>query len=118
MINSDTANACFVSAIYLVLVATSVHFNYLSWLILPIIIVSSTYSFLLHGMDKKAAASEQWRVPESKFYLFALIGGWPGSLIGQHVFRNKTQKKKYQNNFMFFIFINVIAVIWVIYPTS
>lgn len=52
----------------------------------------STALFLVYGLDKWAAKRGSARVAESSLHLIALLGGWPGALLGQQLFRHKTSK--------------------------
>lgn len=52
----------------------------------------STALFLVYGMDKWAARRGGARVAEFSLHLVALMGGWPGALLGQQIFRHKTAK--------------------------
>ena len=49
------------------------------------------FGFLSMGIDKRKARKHQWRIPEKTLFLFALLGGSLGSLIGMHLFRHKTK---------------------------
>ncbi|MBK1828413.1 DUF1294 domain-containing protein [Haloferula rosea] len=46
--------------------------------------------------DKRFAISERSRIPEATLHLFELMGGWPGSFLGQRLLRHKVSKKSYQ----------------------
>lgn len=52
----------------------------------------STALFLVYGLDKWAATRGKARVAETSLHLVALLGGWPGALLGQQIFRHKTAK--------------------------
>lgn len=56
----------------------------------------SLLSFCLYWSDKRKAQSGHWRVTEARLHLFELLGGWPGALIAQQVFRHKTRKLGFQ----------------------
>ncbi|MDO8414795.1 MAG: DUF1294 domain-containing protein [Agitococcus sp.] len=47
---------------------------------------------LLYGMDKWQAFRHRPRIPEKILILSTLIGGVPGALVGQYIFRHKTKK--------------------------
>lgn len=47
--------------------------------------------FLSMGLDKRKARKSQWRISEKTLFLFALLGGSLGSLLGMHIFRHKTR---------------------------
>lgn len=52
----------------------------------------STALFIIYGLDKWAARKGQSRIAETSLHLVALLGGWPGALLGQQIFRHKTSK--------------------------
>ena len=59
-------------------------------------LLASLLSFCLDWSDKRKAQSGHWRVTEARLHLFELLGGWPGALIAQQVFRHKTRKPEFQ----------------------
>ncbi|MGN8645740.1 DUF1294 domain-containing protein [Gracilibacillus sp. HCP3S3_G5_1] len=42
-------------------------------------------------IDKRKARNNKWRIPESRIWLLAIIGGALGATIGMHLFRHKTK---------------------------
>lgn len=48
-------------------------------------------AFILMGVDKYQAIKRSWRVPESRFFVLAFIGGAVGIYLGMHCFRHKTK---------------------------
>ncbi|KFF34753.1 cold-shock protein [Pseudomonas aeruginosa VRFPA01] len=58
--------------------------------------LASLLAFALYWQDKRRAARGDWRTPEARLHLFELLGGWPGALIAQQVFRHKTRKISFQ----------------------
>jgi uncharacterized membrane protein YsdA (DUF1294 family) len=52
----------------------------------------ATATFLLYGWDKLQAQRAGRRVPEAQLHVLALLGGFPGSLLGMRLFRHKTRK--------------------------
>lgn len=70
----------------------------------------SFLSFVLYGIDKQAARSRLWRIPENQLHVIALLGGWPGALLAQSFFNHKTRKRSFQGLFLLCVLINVIAL--------
>jgi len=60
-------------------------------------------------LDKHAAQSGQWRIPESTLHLLELAGGWPGAFIAQRLTRHKTSKRSYRVAFWCMVVLNVGA---------
>jgi len=54
--------------------------------------VMSVVCFTAYGLDKRRAVNGSRRVPEQFLHIVALLGGWPGALLGQRQFRHKTKK--------------------------
>lgn len=77
---------------------------------LALIVPASVIAFGAMGYDKRQAKNKGRRIPENTLHLFELVGGWPGSWLGQQVFRHKTRKISYQ--VLFWIIVVVHATIW------
>jgi len=56
------------------------------------ILVASVVAFSITALDKFKARSGGWRVPESRLFGIALLGGSPGLLAAMFLFRHKTAK--------------------------
>lgn len=78
-------------------------------------ILISGVAFLMYGADKSAAEQGRWRTSESTLHTIALIGGWPGALVGQRVFRHKTTKQPFRTVFWFTVIANCVALAWFVY---
>lgn len=48
-------------------------------------------AFVLMGVDKKRAKRNRWRIRERTLFLFPLLGGSLGGLLGMQMFRHKTR---------------------------
>ncbi|KAH7069285.1 hypothetical protein FB567DRAFT_244052 [Paraphoma chrysanthemicola] len=68
--------------------------------------VASGVTFLYYGYDKMQARNMEWRVKETTLHMLALVGGWPGALMGMHFFQHKTRKTGFQAVFW------GIVIIW------
>jgi uncharacterized membrane protein YsdA (DUF1294 family) len=68
-------------------------------------------SFLAFGCDKWKASRGRWRVPEFSLLLLALLGGWPGGLLGMKVFKHKTAKRSFQLKYVLAV-IPFAAEVW------
>jgi len=65
----------------------------------------SFLAFISYGIDKRNAIKGRWRVSERTLHLWTVIGGWPGALVAQKIFRHKTQKRP----FIMMLWLGIIA---------
>ena len=72
---------------------------------LPLInIVACTAMF----MDKYKAEHQKWRIPEKTLFIFALLGGSLGGIIGMYAFRHKTRHKKFSAGFPLILIVQLV----------
>jgi len=88
-------------ALVVLLVAPGVALYRLRDVIAPVLAVIifcgvSAAAFVGQWIDKRKAASGEWRTPEATLHLFELLGGWPGAFLAQRLFRHKTAKLGYK----------------------
>ncbi len=74
------------------------------------ILVINALSFLTVGVDKLKAKRRKWRIPESRFFIFGLLGGASGVYLGMQLFRHKTQHRKFTIGIPVLIILNVICL--------
>ncbi|WP_070988899.1 DUF1294 domain-containing protein [Halofilum ochraceum] len=74
----------------------------------------SVVSFVMYALDKAAAKRGGWRTTEASLHLVELIGGWPGALVAQRVFRHKTRKQPFQFIFWSAVVANMVALAWLL----
>lgn len=72
----------------------------------------SLLSFLQYGWDKLAAIRNAWRVPEKQLIKLDMLGGWPGGLLAQRVFKHKRRKREYMTRF--WLVVAAHAALWII----
>ena len=75
----------------------------------------SAIAFGAMGLDKFKATHNVRRLPESMLHTFELLGGWPGSLLGQRAFRHKTNKTIYQIVFGGIMIFHLLLIGWLLY---
>jgi uncharacterized membrane protein YsdA (DUF1294 family) len=79
---------------------------WLNWkAVLPALVFFSALNFWTIRLDKKKAIKNEWRVAEAQLHLLELLGGWPGSYLGQRRFAHKTAKLSYQVIFWLIVVI-------------
>ncbi|MGE6385812.1 DUF1294 domain-containing protein [Pseudomonas sp. NPDC078416] len=81
-----------------------------SWLPAAIYALMSVIAFALYGYDKKQARQDGQRTPEKLLHATELLGGWPGALLAQQVFRHKTRKFSYQ--LVFWLIVLLHELFW------
>jgi len=80
--------------------------------------VLSVATMAVYGRDKWAAKHQRWRTPERTLHLLALLGGWPGAMLGQKIFSHKTSKRSFQRLFMLSVLCNLLMLSGFFYLTS
>lgn len=75
---------------------------------------ASMVALLFYGYDKWAAIKGWQRVRERSLHVVALVGGWPGALAAQRIFRHKTRKQPFRRIFWVAVSANLAALLWVL----
>ena len=84
--------------------------KYLTILYIAVVSFMSLVTFVAYGFDKRRAQKDGRRVAEKTLQLMALFGGWPGALVGQRVFRHKTQKLSFRIVFWLCVVLHLATV--------
>jgi len=77
-------------------------------------LVASVVTYFAYAWDKSAARNNRWRTQESTLHGLALLGGWPGAALAQHVLRHKSVKAAFRTAFWFTVLVNCAALAWLI----
>jgi uncharacterized membrane protein YsdA (DUF1294 family)/cold shock CspA family protein len=77
---------------------------------------ASVLTFLLYAADKSAAERGGWRIREQTLHMLALIGGWPGAVVGQQLLRHKRSKASFQWVFWTAALFNVSGFLLLVSP--
>ncbi|MFZ1875355.1 MAG: DUF1294 domain-containing protein [Chania sp.] len=96
---------------YLSLVLVSVGCLYFSNPLWVWLLLVNLLTLLVYGGDKLAACKGWQRVPEITLLLLGLIGGWLGAILGQQLFRHKTQKQPFKTYFMLSVVLNLLVIL-------
>ena len=94
---------------YLLLILAAVASILTSYPVVMWLLLINVLTMVMYGADKMAARKGMRRVPEATLLVFGVTGGWPGAIVGQQLFRHKTQKQPFKTYF----FISVIVSITV-----
>lgn len=71
-------------------------------------------TLFLMRMDKQKAIKEQFRIPERTFFLLSILGGALGTYIGMHLFRHKTEHRRFTIGIPILIIWNGFALIYLL----
>ncbi|MBO9686254.1 DUF1294 domain-containing protein [Roseateles chitosanitabidus] len=76
----------------------------------------SLATFIVYFMDKRAARLGQWRVKEATLHGLALLCGWPGALLAQHLLRHKSAKPRFRRVFWLSVMLNILGFVVLFTP--
>lgn len=71
--------------------------------------------FISMWIDKRRAVNNQWRIPEVNLFLYALIGGSLGCILGMHIFHHKTRHWYFLYGMPAILIIQVALILYLIY---
>lgn len=85
--------------------------NYL----LAYLTVVNIISFSLMGLDKKKAARQKYRIPEKQLFIWVIIGGSLGGVLGMQIFRHKTKHPQFKYGFPLILLVHLllISMFWI-----
>lgn len=78
----------------------------------PLYAGASALCFAFYAIDKSAARAGRERISESMLLSLGLIGGWPGAIVAQRLFRHKTAKRSFRIRFWISVLANVAVFAW------
>ncbi|EDE4817457.1 DUF1294 domain-containing protein [Salmonella enterica subsp. enterica serovar Enteritidis] len=81
-------------------------------------LLANVLTLAIYGVDKTAARKTWRRVPESTLLVFGVVGGWPGAIVGQQLFRHKTQKQPFKTYFIVSVIVSTVVTVAIyrLYP--
>ncbi len=86
--------------------------NITPWWIFIGYISASFLTILEYAWDKYKAKRGKWRTSEATLHILELLGGWPGALIAQQIFRHKNRKASFQIQFWFIVVAHLSFWAW------
>lgn len=89
----------------------------MGWLPLAVVgwyAAASLVTLVMYRIDKSAAQGGGRRTPEATLHMAGLVGGWPGALLAQQLFRHKTVKQPFQAVFWMTVALNLVALGWLV----
>lgn len=75
------------------------------------LVIINLIAFLSMFIDKKKAKWGRWRIPEDTLFLYAILGGAIGSIVGMYTFRHKTKKPKFYIGMPTLLVLQILAVV-------
>ena len=97
---------CFVLLIFAAIGSFFSSSSFAVWFLLINVLTMAIY-----GADKTAARKGMRRVPETTLLLYGVVGGWPGAILGQQLFRHKTQKQPFKTWFLMSVVVSILATL-------
>jgi len=82
------------------------------WWVDALYLGASVLCAAVYGIDKFAARRGGDRVPEAMLLTLGAVGGWPGAIVAQQVFRHKTVKRSFRVSFWLSVVANVAVFAW------
>lgn len=79
----------------------------------------SAVALVAYALDKRASLRPgRRRTPERTLHTLELLGGWPGALLAQRLYRHKTRKPRYQLIFRLIVAAHLTAWAALAYAAS
>jgi len=97
---------------FLAFLAATVMAGKLPLAIPGVYLAASVLAFVAYAIDKFAAVNNQRRIAENILHLLGLLGGWPGALVAQKMFRHKSSKSSFQGMYWVTVALNCCALGW------
>lgn len=103
---------------YLLLISAAVGSIFTSHPVAMWFLLANVLTLAIYGIDKTAARKTWRRVPESTLLVFGVVGGWPGAIVGQQLFRHKTQKQPFKTYFIVSVIVSIVVTVAIyrLYP--
>lgn len=103
---------------YLLLISAAVGSIFTSHPVAMWFLLANVLTLAIYGIDKTAARKTWRRVPESTLLMFGVVGGWPGAIVGQQLFRHKTQKQPFKTYFIVSVIVSIVVTVAIyrLYP--
>jgi uncharacterized membrane protein YsdA (DUF1294 family) len=74
------------------------------------LIIINAINFFTMGYDKKQAKRGRRRIPEKRFFTYAVTGGALGGCLGMYTWRHKTKHLSFTLGFPALIAFNILCV--------
>ena len=78
------------------------------------LLIVNILGFLAMGIDKWKAKTGRWRIPEDTLFMFTILGGGIGTILGMYTFRHKTKTPKFTIGMPAIFVLEVILIVYLI----
>lgn len=112
----ESAMPLWFAALFVMTIVALAVFGMVRWAVPAFYAAVNLLLFLAYWLDKEAARKAAQRTPEARLHLLALIGGWPGALLAQRLFRHKSSKRSFQQIYWTTVVLHCAALIWLLTP--
>lgn len=112
----ETALPLYFAAAFMILIVAMPLLGLLPWKMWIYYAAINIVTWFFYMFDKQAARKSRQRTPENTLHLLALIGGWPGALLAQHMFRHKSSKRSFQQTYWATVVLHCCALTWLLTP--
>lgn len=75
------------------------------------LVIINFLGFIIMGIDKLKAKRGSRRISENTLFMFTILGGGVGTILGMYIFRHKTKKKKFTVGMPIILIIEVLLFI-------
>ncbi len=75
----------------------------------------NVFAFVLYGIDKRRARTNQWRISEKNLLGLAWLGGAIGAVCGMYLFRHKTRHVRFRVQVPLALALWCLGVGWAIF---
>ncbi|MEP9089088.1 DUF1294 domain-containing protein [Enterobacter cloacae] len=94
---------------FFLLLSTAIGSIFSAWPVAIWFLLINVLTMVIYGADKMAARKGMRRIPEVTLLVFGVVGGWPGAIMGQQIFRHKTQKQPFKTWFLMSVVVSILA---------
>jgi uncharacterized membrane protein YsdA (DUF1294 family)/cold shock CspA family protein len=116
-VKRETTFPLYFALAFIALIIALTILDFLNWEILGLYLVVNIVIWFLYMFDKEAARKTgQRRRPERTLHLLSLLGGWPGALLAQRMFRHKSSKQSFQDTYWATVVFHCCALAWLLSP--
>ena len=83
------------------------------WQLLGLYLLAANLAaFALMGADQRRARRGRWRLSEKALFLFPVLGGALGGLLGMRAFHHKTRHWYFRWGFALLLALQLAGLIW------